>query len=166
MSLNGSINEKSRYERKADKLQKFFIRPFFLSLSIGIPFCIFKMLFGLTAVRIGTPSNLSLIVFGWLVIGWSGADILMNTGRVILDIFHRPARFGYCTIAQLGRIFRVPMVFLAIDTLLSFLIICFMLWSGWITKLTLYEVYLWYAATTLNLITLSTVSLYNEIKEV
>jgi hypothetical protein len=39
-----------------------------------------------------------------------------------------------------------------------------MLWSGWITLLSRGELYLWYGATTLNLISLSLVSLYNEIR--
>jgi hypothetical protein len=40
-----------------------------------------------------------------------------------------------------------------------------MLWSGWITTLTPFELYLWYAATTLNLISLSLVSIYHEMRE-
>jgi len=58
------------------------------------------------------------------------------------------------------------MVFLAIDTLLTFTIICVMLWSGWIATLTTFESYLWYGATTLNLISLSLVALYNEIRSI
>ncbi len=104
--------------------------------------------------------------FGWAVIAWAGADLMMNTGRVLLDLLHKPSRVEYCTIAQAGRIFHLPMVFLAIDTLISFVIICFMLWSGWIMQLTQTESYLWYAATTLNLISLSLVSLYHEIRKV
>jgi hypothetical protein len=49
--------------------------------------------------------------------------------------------------------------------MLSFLIICFMLWSGWIATLTPMESVLWHAATTLNLLSLSVVSLYNEIRK-
>ena len=79
------------------------------------------------------------MVFGWLVIFWAAADLLMNIGRSTLDLLHRPAPFEYCTIAQAGRIFNKPMVFLAIDTLLTFGIICAMLWSGWITTLTPFE---------------------------
>ncbi len=56
------------------------------------------------------------------------------------------------------------MVFLAIDTLLTFSILCAMLWSGWITRLSLFESYLWYSATTMNLISLSLVGIYNEIR--
>ena len=33
--------------------EKFFQRPFFLSFTIGIPFCVFKLLFGITLIRAG-----------------------------------------------------------------------------------------------------------------
>ena len=145
-------------------MQKFFQRPFFLSSTIGIPFCLFKLLFGLAAIRAGAPDHFFLITFGWLVIVWAVADLLLNIGRSILDLLHRPAPFEYCTIAQAGRIFHRPLLFLAIDTLLTFGIICAMLWSGWITSLTPFESFLWYFATTLNLISLSLVSIYNEIR--
>jgi hypothetical protein len=158
--------EKDRYERQreSDTIQKFFHRPYFLSLTIGIPFCVFKLLFGITAIRIGYQNILFLTLLGWLVIFWATADLIMNIGRSALDLLHRSAHFDYCTIAQIGSIFHKPLVFLAIDTFLTFGIICAMLWSGWITKLTPSELILWYSATTLNLISLSLVSIYNEIK--
>jgi hypothetical protein len=153
-------------QSQSDTIQRFFRRPFFLSLTIGIPFCIFKLLLGITALRMGAPSNRFLIVSGWLVIVWAVSDILMNIGRSAFDLLQRPAGFEYCTIAQLGRIFRMPLVFLAVDTLISFSIICVMLWSGWITHLSTPEMYLWYFATTMNLISLSLVSVYNEVHAV
>ncbi|MCX6688578.1 MAG: hypothetical protein NTZ39_02620 [Methanoregula sp.] len=156
--------EKYQCEREADRIQRFFRRPFFLSLTIGIPFCIFKLLFGITAVRTGVTTHPLLVVFGWCVIAWAGMDFLMNVNRDITDLLHKPSQLEYCTIAQLGRFFHAPLVFLAIDTLFAFSIICFMLWSGWITTLSPMELYFWYAATTLNLISLSFVSLYNEIR--
>jgi len=164
MNEDASQTETCRYEQEVDRIQHFFRRPFFLSLTIGIPFCTYKMLLGITAVRIGTAGNLPLTCFGWLIIGWAGLDLAMNLSRVVFDLIHEPDRFEYCTIAQLGRFFCAPMVFLAVDTLLSFTIICFMLWSGWIASLTPVESVFWYAATTLNLISLSLVSLYNEIR--
>jgi hypothetical protein len=60
----------------------------------------------------------------------------------------------------------MPLVFLALDTMLSFVIICLMLWSGWIALLSPLGSYFWYAATTLNLISLSVVMLYNEVRKV
>lgn len=156
--------EKYECEREADRIQRFFRRPFFLSLTIGIPFCIFKLLFGITAVRTGITTHPTLVVLGWCVIAWAGMDFVMNVNREIADLLHEPSRLEYCTIAQLGQYFHAPLVFLAIDTLITFFLICFMLWSSWITTLSPLELYLWYTATTLNLISLSLVSLYNEIR--
>jgi hypothetical protein len=159
-------DQKSLCKQESDRIQKFFIRPSFLSLTIGIPFCTYKLLFGVTAVRISSTSSAPLAVFGWLVIAWAAVDLLMNIGRIIADLLNRPAPFEYCIIAQAGRIAGMPMVFLALDTLQSFIIICFMLWSGWIADLKPVESYLWYAATTANLLSLSLVSLYNEYRKV
>ena len=66
MSVKSSEESKSGYERESDRIQKFFGRPFFLSFTIGIPFCIFKLLFGITAVRIGSfqESETFLTIFG------------------------------------------------------------------------------------------------------
>jgi hypothetical protein len=162
--MSPDSHEKEQGEEESDVIQKFFQRPFFLSFTIGIPFCIFKLLFGISAVRMGAQDNLLLTLFGWLVIFWATTDLLMNIGRSAFDLLHRPAHFEYCTIAQIGRILHKPMVFLAIDTFLTLGIICIMLWSGWIATLTPFESVLWYSATTMNLISLSLVSLYNEIK--
>lgn len=148
--------------QNSDAVQRFFVRPFFLSLTIGIPFCVFKLIFGLSALRAGTQV---FAVLGWMVIAWAGADLAMNVGRSLYDLAGRSAPFEYCTIAEIGRTLGRPMVFLAVDTLLSFVIICIMLWSGWIARLSPLEAYLWYGATTLNLISLSIVSLYNEIRK-
>ena len=164
MTNKGDEAAKDRYVRESDAIQRFFGRPFFLSLTIGIPFCAYKLLFGVTAVRVASLFPAELLAFGWVVIAWAGIDLLMNAGRAIFDVFGKPVTFEYCIIAQIGKYFRMPMVFLALDTLLSFLIIVMMLWSGWITLLTQPELYLWYGATTLNLISLSVVSLYNEIR--
>ena len=166
MLPNASNNYTCTCEKETDAIQRFFRRPFFLSVTIGIPFCVFKLLFGLTAIRKGEPDNLLLWVFGVLVIVWATTDLLMNAGRSALDLLHHTAWFEYCIIAQAGRIFQKPMVFLAIDTLLTFVIVCAMLWSGWITQLTPFESYLWYAATTMNLISLSLVTVYHEIQTV
>ncbi len=164
MSTNDPNTGTSIYRKESDSLRRFFTRPVFLSLTIGVPFCIFKMLFGIALIRVSAGISVFLYAGGLLVIGWALADLAMNLGRQLFDILDRPAPFEYCTIAQVGRLFSMPMVFLAFDTLLTFAIICSMLWSGWITSLNTPEKYLWYAATTLNLISLSLVVLYNEIR--
>lgn len=164
MSQNDPESRTSSYWQKSDIIQQFFSRPLFLSLTIGIPFCIFKLLFGITLIRLGSDVPIMVSACGWVVTVWALADLVMNLGRELSDILNRPAPFEYCTIAQAGRLFSMPMVFLAIDTVLTFIIICTMLWSGWIATLTVPERYLWNAATTLNLISLSFVVLYNEIR--
>jgi len=164
MSFTINGNDKSPSTEDGDALGKLFQRPFFLSLTIGIPFCLFKLLFGATAILIGRPADLLLTISGGTIVIWALGDLTMNIGRSLLDLLHHPALFEFCIIAQIGRIFHKPGVFLGIDTLLTFGIICTMLWSGWITKLTIFESYLWYTATTLNLISLSIVSIYHEIR--
>jgi hypothetical protein len=155
-----------RYARESDTIQRFFLRPFFLSLTIGVPFCIYKMIFGISILRAGAAGGPVFAVAGWLIILWAIADLLMNSVYSAQDLLHLPPRFECCTLAQAGRFVSRPMVFLALDTLLSFSIISLMLWSGWIATLSPVEVPLWYAATTLNLVSLSVVSLYNEIRKV
>ncbi|HTY14348.1 MAG TPA: hypothetical protein VMC42_01435 [Methanoregulaceae archaeon] len=159
--MSTAVSDES--EKELDTLQKGFRRPFFLSFTIGVPFCIFKLLFGLTAARIGAENNIFLVIFGWIIVVWAIADLSINVSRGILDLLHRPLPFECCIIAQLGHYIKNPMLFLAIDTLLTFMIVCYMLWSFWITRLSLFESYLWFFATTLNLISLSLVSVYNEI---
>jgi hypothetical protein len=155
-----------RYAGQSDAIQRFFLRPFFLSLTIGVPFCIYKMIFGISILRTGAGGESLSAVAGLLIIVWAVADLVMNALYSLQDLVHIPPRFECCTLAQLGRYFCRPMVFLALDTLLSFSIICIMLWSGWIATLSPIEIPLWYAATTLNLVSLSVVSLYNEIRNV
>ncbi len=154
------------YTEESDRIHHFFIRPFFQSLTIGVPFCTFKLLFGLSAVRNGGGIHPVLLIAGWIIILWAYMDLMLNAGRITLDLLSREAPFEYCTIAQAGRFFRMPMVFLALDTLFSFLIICTMLWSGWIATLRPAESIAWSAATTLNLVSLSVVGLYHEIQRV
>ena len=164
MPADADNDERDPAGQDPDRVQRLFARPFFLSATIGIPFCIFKILFGITALREGFAQHGWLEVAGLLVLSWAIADLFLNTGRSLLDLLNRPAPFEFCTIAQLGRLVGAPLIFLAVDTFITFAIICTMLWTGWITLLGPVEAAFWYAATTLNLISLSAVSLYNEIR--
>jgi hypothetical protein len=138
--------------------------PTFQALTIGVPFCIFKLLFGIQLIRVGAGQSSILVALGWLVIGWATVDLIMNLSRVFFDLSGRDSPMEYCTIAQAGRFLSRPRLFLAIDTFLSFSIICIALWSGWIRYLGTIESYLWYAATTLNLISISLVNIWLELK--
>ena len=147
----------------------FFNAPAFQALTIGLPFCIFKLLFGRMALMASgeEAGALSLLFWylGWLVVIWASADLLMNFGRIYFQIAGKPSPIEYCTIAQAGRLFNRPRLFLAMDTLVSFSVICFALWSGWIVRLTVIEAYLWYSATTLNLISISLVNIWIEMRK-
>ncbi|MDQ7825215.1 MAG: hypothetical protein RDV48_20605 [Candidatus Eremiobacteraeota bacterium] len=131
----------------------------FSSLTIGIPFCMYKFLFGMLVIR----NHMELP--GWIIIIWALADALMNLARSSFLLAQKKSPIETCTLAQLGRLFNRTAVFLAIDTLLSFSIICFVLWSRWITELRPQESPLWYLATTINLASLSIVSLWSEIRK-
>ncbi len=146
-------------------IESFFSTPTFQALTIGVPFCIFKLLFGLLALRAAAePGSAALMAFGWLIVVWAATDLSMNLARVAFHLSGKASPIEYCTIAQAGRLFGRPRLFLAIDTLISFSIICFVLWSGWIVQLGRVESYLWYAATTLNLISISVVSIWIEFR--
>lgn len=142
----------------------FFQSPVFAALTIGVPFCVFKLLFGTLSLRVGATQSPPLTAFGWLIVVWAGADLSLNLTRILFALSGRESPVEYCTLAQLGRLFGRPRLFLAGDTFLSFSIICLALWSGWITRLGPGESYLWYSATTLNLISLSLVSMWLEFQ--
>jgi len=131
---------------------------------MGVPFCIFKLLFGLLALRAAAEQgSAALTAFGWLIVVWAATDLSMNMARVVFHLSGRASPIEYCAIAQLEGSLGARL-FLAIDTLISFSIICFVLWSGWIVQLGRVESYLWYAATTLNLISISVVSIWIEFR--
>ena len=141
-----------------------FQTPTFQAMTIGVPFCIFKLLFGILSIRIGVEQSSFLLLLGWLIIAWASVDLAMNLAKVFFHLSGRESPFEYCTIAQAGQFFGRPRLFLAVDTFLSFSIICFVLWSGWIKDLGTVESYLWYAATTLNLISISLVNIWLELE--
>jgi len=145
-----------------DRLLGFFHSPFFLSITVGIPFCIYKLIFGALAIRAGVIFPEPYMVLGVVIIIWAALDLGMNITRAGFNIAGRETRIEFCSIAQVGRYFHVPRLFLAIDTLISFTIICIVLWSGWITHLLPIETFFWYLATTLNLVSLSVVIIYEE----
>lgn len=157
------MKEKQPALVSSKSIESRFQSPTFQALTIGVPFCIFKLLYGVLSIRIGVEQSSFLVFFGWLAIAWASVDLAMNLARVLFDLSGRESPVEYCTIAQAGRFFGRPRLFLAIDTFLSFSIICFVLWSGWIKALGPTESYLWYAATTLNLISISLVNIWLEL---
>ena len=135
------------------------------ALTIGLPFCAFKFIFGIIAARIGSTEAVGWLThFGWAVMGWAAVDLLMNLARIAIHFIKGGPVSEFCLLALIGSYFSRARLFLAIDTFLSFFIICFFLWSGWITLLSRAESYCWYAATTVNLIGLSILNILAEYK--
>jgi hypothetical protein len=142
-----------------------FLSPTFLSVTIGGPFCVFKYLFGMLTLRQGDLSQDHLLtLFGWIVMARVGVDLVLNVARSLMALLGLDTAIQFCLIAQAGVFFKRPTLFLAFDTLASFVIICFVLWSGWIVQLKPQESYLWYAATTINLISLAVVNVWSEYR--
>lgn len=146
----------------------FFETPFFLAATVGVPFAAFKLLFGVLIIRDIPPQGSQGIylqtILGLAVIAWSLIDLSMNLARMLFYLIGRESPIEYCTLEQAGRLFNRSRLFLALDTLLSFSIISFILWSGWIGNLRISESYIWYAATTLNLISVALVNLWSELQ--
>jgi hypothetical protein len=137
----------------------------FLALIIGIPFCTFKYLFGALAIRYGWHYQHNLVtILGWVITGLAGVDFFMNLVRIFLNLRHRESSIEFCLIAQVGRLIGRPSLFLTMDTFLSFGVICFVLWSGWIKDLRPHETYMWYGATTINLMGLALVNIWTEFR--
>lgn len=133
--------------------------PTFSSLTIGIPFCTFKLLFGMLFLR----NHIKIL--GWIIIIWAIIDFILNSIRIASELVHRKPIMECCLLAQIGEvIFKKMSLFLAVDNLLSFGIICFVLWSGWVKELRPWEAYTWYAATTVNLLSLAVVNIHLELK--
>jgi hypothetical protein len=87
----------------------------------------------------------------------------MNLARVF---FHYLAASHHWSTAPSLRPDALPetTALLAIDTFLPFSIISFVLCYGWIKDSGTAESYLWYAATTLNLISISLVNIWLELE--
>jgi hypothetical protein len=99
------------------------------------------MLFDILSIHTGIAHS-SLSILARLVIAWASLDLVMNLARVLYHLSGRTHLWK-------------ARLLLAIDIFQSFSIICFVLWSGWIKDSGTTESYLWYAATTLNLISIS-----------
>lgn len=132
----------------------------FAALTIGIPFCVFKFLFGLVLIR------KHMGALGLIVITWAILDIFYNFHSAIMQLMKKKSYLETCFLAQVGKLFcKCVALFLGIDTFLSFGIICFMMWSGGIGELKHYELYMWYGATTVNLMSLAVVNILVELRK-
>ena len=126
----------------------------FLALTIGFPFCIFKVLCGRVAIDSGH------LVAGYVLFGWGTVDFILNLLRVIQGFIGRKPKTQFCLLSAIGSLIKQGPLFLAVDTFLAFGIICLVLWTGWIGKLTTLEIKFWLAATTVNLMSVGIVQIW------
>lgn len=81
----------------------FFQTPLFLALTVGVPFGIFKLLFGILALRFALENHVAYLG-GSGVSLWSGSslDIIMNLLAAIFDLAGRKSPIDCCTLAEIG----------------------------------------------------------------
>lgn len=133
----------------------FFKTSVFLSFTIGIPFCLFKGLFGYVLLAQGP------MLVGVLLLAWALLDLGMNFIRAFRELLgEKDPAVQFCILGQLGRRLGHRDLFMSVDTFLSFAIICTMLWSGWISLLPQWGLVLWLAATTVNLMSLALMNIW------
>ena len=130
----------------------------FLALTVGIPFATFKALCGVLALRNG---YLAVAIPFFAV---AGLDAALNTARIVQGLLRQKPRTEFCFLAQVGRFIGAAEILLALDTLLSFGIICWVLWSGWIVQLSDPERIAWLTATTINLLSVALVQIWVEVQ--
>jgi hypothetical protein len=134
----------------------------FSCITIGLPFATFKFIFGTLLLRLAEgPLSNYFVIIGYTICLWGIIDFIFNTLDAIFCLMKKKI-IAPCILAQVGRIFKYEKICLAIDTLASFSIICTTLWTGYIAKLSYVEIKLWNIATTVNLISLSSIMIWNE----
>ncbi|MHC4777135.1 MAG: hypothetical protein ACYTFG_01020 [Planctomycetota bacterium] len=130
----------------------------FLALTIGLPFCTFKFLFGILAWRNGLP------IPGVALMVWGLVDSALNGSRVFQALRRQRPATEYCLLAQIGKPFGLAPLLLPLDTFFAFTIICVVLWSGWIAQLTGAESAAWLSATTVNLLSVALMQVWAEYR--
>ncbi|WP_051260999.1 hypothetical protein [Desulfovibrio inopinatus] len=137
---------------------QFFKTSVFLSLTIGVPFCLFKGLFGYLLVING------FMMAGTAFLLWALLDLIMNFLRASLEVLGHPdPPTQFCLFGQIGHYWGRKNLLMSIDTFFSFSIICFVLWSGWVQLLPPWGLVLWLLATTINLMSLAVMNVWLEI---
>ena len=106
----------------------------------GLPFAVFKGLYGFTLMEMGMEMGASaadgepswLHLAGRVVLWWAVADAVLNLLALVF-----PQRVSYCVLSMIGRGIgaRAENLGLAVDTLLSFLVVSIMIGAGYIAGL-------------------------------
>ena len=96
--MDPATNESLNDEPKLIPKTPLFTRPAFLSLTIGVPFCIFKILFGIQFIRAADIHSQPWFIYaGWILIAWAGVDMVMNLSRAGLDLIGSGNKIEFCS---------------------------------------------------------------------
>lgn len=119
-------------------------------VSVGLPFCAFKVLTGVVAR--GEPGWAPV---GWLLAGWGVIDLALNVINLGALVAVRRRVSGVC-LAQMALQRLRPAggadLGLAIDVLLSFVLVAVMVGFGLIPRLGATEALVWNASVVLNVL--------------
>lgn len=123
-------------------------RRFWSAALTGIPFGVFKVAAGWYASAFVDP------VFGYIVIAWGSLDVLLNIVSLLL-----PNSVSYCFLSNIGRRIDVhagrenwEQILLAVDTLLTLVIVAGMIWFRQLSLLPPFLGRLWDLAVVCNVI--------------
>ena len=66
--MESAMGESSEKVSRTNANSSFFTRPVFLSLTIGVPFCLFKILFGIQFIRAAEIHSQPYFIYaGWVL---------------------------------------------------------------------------------------------------
>jgi hypothetical protein len=124
------------------------LAPLFEIITVGLPFCAFKILAGLVLGQV------------WLTF-WGGLDLVINTANLLALLISRHRATDACVLSLVVRALRKPTstekpvwqeLGNSVDVLLSFAIVAFMLGGGFLKLLAPAQLTLWNISVILNVL--------------
>ena len=117
-------------------------------ITVGLPFCAFKILAGLALGQV------------WLTF-WGALDLVINTANLLALLISRNRATDACVLSLVVRAFKKPTsnekpvwqeLGNSVDVLLSFVIVAFMLGGGFLKLLKPAQLMLWNISVILNVL--------------
>ena len=119
-------------------------------LTVGLPFCVFKLLTG--AIALGAPS---LVPLGYALIALGVVDAVLNLVNLLALLTVQRRISGVCltdlVLRALGRTER-PDLGLAVDVFLSFALVAIVVGLGFLVHLPRWALLMWNMSVVLNVL--------------
>jgi hypothetical protein len=119
-------------------------------LTVGLPFCVFKLLTGMIMLQ-----SASLVPLGYALLVLGVIDVALNTANLAALLVTRRRVSGVCLLDIVLRRFgaaKGPDLGLALDVFLSFGLVAVVIGFGLLAKLPIWALLLWNAAVVLNVL--------------